>query len=505
MSDIIEKTAQYIKKHSLIKSTDTVLAAFSGGADSTSLIYVLNELKKEHGFKLAAAHYNHCIRKSNSDRDEEFCRKICASLNIPFYSKMEDVLSYGARTGASIETAARILRYRFLYETAKKIGASSIATAHHAEDNAESMKPISDREIIPLLSAGGERLDKLDDYSDSTDPDDKTFIIRPLLEFKKSELTEFLEEQGLQYCTDETNFVADTSRNALRLNIIPEITSSINRNAIKNILRLAEIATEDESYLSSLAKDALEGARNPSGYEAKKLNALPMPIRKRAVRLALLENNALIDAEQTHIDAICGLLKKQSGTGIDLPSARARMVFGDLVIEKTDGGRKKTEVKGFTALIGDYTSNEEGFPIGIAEGVIKTPLGYFRLSMEQPPSAEEASREEMLQFNERILADTNIAFIDMDKLPGTLSVRTRREGDRFHPVNSKWRMKLKNFFISRRVDHEIRDSIPLVISGGEIVFIPGFVIADEVKLTHDTRRILRIEYIGRKELSEQEQ
>ena len=513
MTDTVERTLKFIKKHSMIRKGSTVLIAFSGGPDSTALLLMLCELRNELDFKLAAAHFNHCIRKNSSDMDEEFCRRTSEKLGVPFYSKREDVISFGARTGASIETAARLLRYRFLYDTAKSIGASSIATAHHAEDNAESIlmhiirgtglaglcgiRPRSERDIIPLTGSTCDGVELMDDYSQNIDVSKKIAIIRPLLEFEKKELLEYLDIKGMDYCVDETNSITGSSRNILRLKVIPEIAGSINTNAVKNILRLGEIASEDDGYLSELAFRALDEARNENGYDAKKLNALPLPIKKRAIRLALLESNALIDAEQTHIEAICALLKKQSGTGIDLPSARARMVFGSLVIEKVEKTRK-TETANLYDLNHEYYPSEAGFPLGIAEGVVETPCGYFRLSTEKRSDQQNG---EPAEYNEAMFADTNTAYIDVDKLSGALSVRTRREGDRFHPVNSKWRMKLKNFFISRRVDAEIRDEIPLVISGGEIVFIPGFVIADEVKLTKSTQRILRIEYLGKKENS----
>lgn len=464
-----------------------MLAAFSGGADSTALLIALNELQQELGFKLIAAHFNHCIRKISADSDEEFCAELCQKLSIPFFTQKQDVLSYADRTGLSIETAARIIRYDFLYDVYKKNGAASIATAHHANDNAESilMHIIRGSGLAGLCGIRAES--ELELPSPRSGEEKRSFrLIRPLLGFRKSELTEFLIGRKQAWCIDTTNLEAESARNILRLKVIPEIEEGINGSVVSNILRLSEIASEDEDYLSSLARDALFKARSGGGYLAENLIPLPAPIKKRAIRLALMENGALIDAEQAHIDALCELLKKQSGSGIDLPSARARMVFGRLFIEEYEKNEHGAENA-------PETGENSVFSLKIEEGIQSTPLGDFKISFFQLSAMEKTGEKE---YNDFINSDLNTAYMDRDRLNGELSVRTRIPGDRFHPVNSAWRMKLKDFFISRKVDPKLRDGIPLLLCADEIVFIPGFLVSDGVKLTESTKRILKIEFLG---------
>lgn len=506
---MIERVLQSIKERDLIGPGDKVIAAFSGGADSTALLIALFELKKELCFELEAAHFNHGIREISADDDEAFCKETCEKLGIPFHSKKGDVPDFAMKEGLSIETAARLLRYDFLYEIGKRICASSIAAAHHAEDNAESimMHVIRGSGLAGLCGMKAKL--ELELPSPKSRAEKRRFtVIRPLLDFKKSELIGFLKERAQEYRVDETNSLANTARNRLRLRVLPEIVEGINKNAVNNIVRLGRIASEDENFLRSLASDALERSRCAEGYDSNALKELPSPIKKRAIRIILEENGALIDAEQTHIDAISELLVKQSGAGIDLPSlARARMVFGRLVIEKNcstqkinktveigKNGEKNTE-KG-------EISHENGvFALEMKEGVQKTPLGAFRLSFETLSAMENASK---MEYNGLKSADKNTALMDIAALSGELTVRTRRAGDRFHPVNSAWRMKLKDFFISRRVDEKKRDGIPLVLCGGEIVFIPGFLISDEVKLNSNTKSMLRIEFLGSESIAEKE-
>lgn len=501
---MVGKVLKKIRDNSLINEGDTVLAALSGGADSTALLIALNELKQELGFKLEAAHFNHCIRKKSADSDEKFCAELCEKLSIPFFTNKHDVLSYAAVNGLSIETAARLLRYDFLYDIYKKTGAASIATAHHADDNAESILMHIVRGSGLSGLCGIRPKSELELPSPRSGEEKRVFnLIRPMLDFKKDEIIEFLEQRNQSWCSDETNLEAESARNIIRLNIIPEIVRVINENAISNILRLSEIASEDDAFLSSLASEALDKARADGGYLAEKLIPLPNPVKKRAIRQALSENGALVDAEQTHIEALCSLLSKQSGTGIDLPSARARMVFGRLVIEKRDASEEnkinnKSEAiseKGANSSESvDNSSENSTFSLKIEEGVQKTPLGSFKFSYFQPPAMENSDEKE---YNSYVYADLNAAYMDMDKLNGELSVRTRIPGDRFHPVNSAWRMKLKDFFISRNVDPKLRDEIPLILCGSEIVFIPGFLVSNEVKLTEKTKRILKIEFLGK--------
>ena len=133
-----EKLLRAIEENGLIEKGDTVLAAFSGGADSTALLFALSCIRENLGFELIAAHYNHGIRQE-ADADERFCRETAEMLGLRFFSEKGDVPVFAKENGLSLETAARLLRYRFLSDVAEKTGAASVAVAHHAEDSAESI------------------------------------------------------------------------------------------------------------------------------------------------------------------------------------------------------------------------------------------------------------------------------------------------------------------------------------------------------------------------------
>ena len=453
-----------------------MLAALSGGADSTALFLVLCALGDDLGFELSAAHFNHGIRQA-ADGDESFCRELCKKYGVPFFSEKQDVPAFAREKGLSLETAARLLRYEFLFKVKEELGADTIATAHHADDSAESvLMHVIRGSGLSGLAGIRETAELSFDFGNGRE---SCRVIRPLIGCKKTDIIAFLEKNKQPYCTDETNFSDYAVRNYLRLNIIPRIEEGVNPAFTDNLLRLSGIVREDDEYLCSLAKETLEDSRLSGGFDREKLSLLPAPVLKRCLRLALDECSTLVDVEAVHIEKLIALLKMQSGAEADIPHSRARISFSKLIIEAAAG-----EERGLSEA-------EAGFPC--EEGEYFTPFGRFIIRILPFSAMEKNGNVEYNDLKPRG-ADAFVAFMDAEKLSGGFTVRTRRPGDRFHPVNSAWRMKLKDFFISRRVDEKQRDRIPLVLSGGEIVFIPGLLISDEVKLTQETEKVMIIEF-----------
>ena len=177
------KIFSFIKKHNMIIKGDTVICGLSGGADSVSLLLVLNEISKEMDFTLKALHVNHCLRGAESDRDENFCRELCKSLNIPFKAVSCNVTDFAEKNQLSVEESARILRYKIFAENSD---VSKIATAHNANDNLETV-------IFNL--ARGTALKGI-----SGIPPIRDNIIRPLLAVSRSEIECYLN--SLNDCKD---------------------------------------------------------------------------------------------------------------------------------------------------------------------------------------------------------------------------------------------------------------------------------------------------------------
>lgn len=196
---------------SLLPQNGGVLCAISGGADSVYLLCRLCELRESLGLRVWAAHYNHCLRGAESDRDEDFVRALCAGLGVEAYFGRGDVAAFARENGLGTEGAARRLRYEFLEQTADALGADAIATAHTADDNAETM-------LLNLARGAGLR-------GLCGIPPRRGRVIRPILGVTREEIDAYLEGQGVAHVEDSSNAGDDYARNRIRHHAVPALRS----------------------------------------------------------------------------------------------------------------------------------------------------------------------------------------------------------------------------------------------------------------------------------------
>ena len=234
---IIDKVKKYIQEEDLIASSHPViLVGLSGGADSVALLRILMEL----GYQCIAAHCNFWLRDRESLRDEEFVTQLCKKLEVALYKIEFDTHSYAKEKAISIEMAARELRYNWFYELKKETQASSIAVAHHVDDNIETL-------LLNLIRGTGIK-------GLTGIPPKNQDIIRPLLCISRDEITDYLNTLQQDYVTDSTNLEAEYTRNKIRLNILPlfeEINPSVKNTLNETISRLRET---EKIYRDSINK-----------------------------------------------------------------------------------------------------------------------------------------------------------------------------------------------------------------------------------------------------------
>lgn len=254
--------------HGMLPEDGKILVACSGGADSVALLRLLRELP---GLTVTCAHYNHCLRGAESDRDEAFVRALCEKLCVPFYAGRGDVASYARDHGLGVEEAARVLRYAFLRETAASIAISRIATAHTADDQAETV-------LFHLLrGAGAAGLSGIQ-------PVRADGVIRPLLAVRRAELAEYLTAIAQDHVEDSTNADEAYSRNYLRRQVFPLLTA-VNSAAVEHVCAAAERLRADEEYLNGLAGDFIQVHRGEDGgLPVSRLSALPDCVALRVLR-----------------------------------------------------------------------------------------------------------------------------------------------------------------------------------------------------------------------------
>lgn len=232
---MLKKIKEYADKWNMLEAGDKVVAGVSGGADSICLLFVLMELQKEIPFELTAVHVNHGLRAEAADRDEAYVRELCETYRIPCVSYRENVELIAKNRKQSLEEAGREVRREAFRRTMESWGGTKIALAHHKNDNAETF-------LMNLARGSG--LKGLGGML----PVNGT-IIRPLLAAERQEIEQYLKENGIAYCTDETNKSDDYTRNRIRNHMIPLLEDGVNKRAVAHISDTMERLREVQEFL----------------------------------------------------------------------------------------------------------------------------------------------------------------------------------------------------------------------------------------------------------------
>lgn len=288
----------------LLSKEALTLVALSGGLDSVCLCYLLHTA----GYPVAAAHFNHRLRGEESDADERFVRAFCEELGIPLTVGSGDVAACAAQKHIGTEEAARLLRYEFLERTAKESGASCVATAHHANDNAETV-------LFHLARGTGSA-----GLAGITPR--RGLLVRPLLGVTREELFAYARENGLSYCEDKTNEDQTYTRNFIRAQLLPRM-EEVNPAAIKHIGEAAERLREDEELLTQLAEARLTSLGESEGavwIEGKELTQAPAALQRRQLR-AMLRRLGVGEKDFTaaHYLSLLSLLRDAKARTLNLP------------------------------------------------------------------------------------------------------------------------------------------------------------------------------------------
>ena len=443
-----------------------ILVGLSGGADSTALLHRLCEYGRMSDCKLVAAHVNHGIRGEEysfeADRDEKFCRELCASLGVELCVERLNVPSLAKSSGKSLETEARDQRYAFFSRIMRERDIKILATAHNADDDLET-------QIFNLARGCG--IEGLAGIPESRPLDgvDDRIVIRPLLRAKKSEIIDYCRENRLDFVTDSTNLEDDCTRNILRHKIIPELEKlfpSIHRSAS----RLHESASEDSDLILSEASAYLKEADGK--ISAEELSALHPALKKRVLMLAFAQISS-VTLENVHLDALLSLIKsKKNGARVSLPDKKQASVV--------DGVLK----------FGDETRDNGKTPVQYCE-----PLNYGFNIIENTPFAVELCSESEISGDYAGYTLYSAATLRLEALP-SLYAKNRSSGETVFDggVNKK----IKKLMCDKHVPLPDRDSLPIIYSDGETVYVPLCAVADRAKVKkREHGRLLRINIFKR--------
>jgi tRNA(Ile)-lysidine synthase len=292
-----------------------VLAAVSGGLDSTVLADALAACAARSGFSLAIAHVHHGLRGADADADQAAAEALARQLGVPFAA--ERVAPHTLREGRAsrerptVQEAARTLRYAALERIAAQLGAGRIATAHHAGDQAETV-------LLRLFRGSGP-----DGLGGIPERSNDGRIVRPLLRLSRADLEVYARARGLAWREDASNASPDYARNRLR-NWLPRLAEDFNPRLLRAIADLAEAQRRDSEWIrAGVEREA--GARFASEgawlrIDAKDWDALPEALARRLAREALVRAGGARDVERVHLERIMRFLRTAAtGRHIELP------------------------------------------------------------------------------------------------------------------------------------------------------------------------------------------
>ncbi|MGN1408710.1 MAG: tRNA lysidine(34) synthetase TilS [Eubacteriales bacterium] len=431
------------KMDELMRQAGSVVAAFSGGADSTVMLTFLHNYCQKNDIKLYAAHINHMIRGDDADSDEKFCREYALRLGVELYVKKADVPKIAEESGRGLEEAARLVRYDFFDELSEKLGGALIATAHNSSDNSETV-------IFNLMRGCGTH-----GISGIMPIRDGKFI-RPLIELSGEEIRTYCRENQIPYVTDKTNADTEYTRNYIRHTVMPAL-SKLNAEPENAITKMTNLVRRDDDFILSTAREKLGERKNIPRSE---LNALHPAVSSRM--LLLLYNstkNGDFTIEERHIGEILRLSKEKSGESrLNVPGGMTAVIERGRVFFLPD--EKETVADEFTPFRYPYDGN-----------IYENKLYKVIFS-----HGEHNNHENYYNNNENIYKLSILRSFRFDKIKGVLIIRHRAEGDAY--VFGGMRRKVKKLFIDKKMTSEEKALIPIFCDESGILWIPGFPMRD---------------------------
>ncbi len=434
----------------LISSGNTVVVGVSGGADSVALLTGLNQLAPTIGFKLAVAHLNHAIRAEEADIDAEFVELLSISLGFPFYSEKVDVPFRSLNDGISLEMAARIERYEFFSRAAEHFGTKLVATAHTADDQAET---------VLLKLARGAGIDGLSGIAFKSEQDGLC-LIRPLLNISRKELVGFLKDNKQDWREDPSNRDVSFLRNRVRHDLLPWLKNNLNYSIKETVCRTAAILRDESSWLNSLCVELLGKYCDSDGLlDATGVSLEPVAARRRVLRLWLSSAGVDVDILSYKLIQRADELLCRDNAGscsVELPDGYLlTRQYDKLLLESGTDNNQKKSFRVRLDLPGEKILSEVSLRIvtTIEQGIIK----------------EKTVRAGNLP------AKASISLTAAGGKP--LYIRSWVAGDRMKPFGIEGTQKLQDIFVNEKVPLKQRGLIPVVECADEIVWIPGFRIA----------------------------
>ena len=459
---LVKKVQNTLSAHNMLQYGDRVLVAVSGGPDSVALCHILRQLRKTYGVELVVTHVHHGLRGREADQDALFVQDLASQLGLPIVMERVDVHTWRKTHGGSMQMAARELRYQCLQQIMANEGTSKLALGHNADDQAEEI-------LLRIFRGAGQR------GLTGMPPHSHNGVIRPLLECHRHEITSYLEDRSFAFRQDKSNLKPWCQRNLLRLELLPRLQQDFNSNLNATLLRTSNIFREEEEFWDSLLGEWLD----QHSVECED-NRLRLPIESLLETHPAMQRRLLRRVVEKVKGDLRGFGFHHTEILLQLCSSAAPNSSIDLP------GSLKAEKNYSWLTIGLRHQPHENFYYEIPG-----PGSYPFPSLNHRMILEYLAGDLTSGFSRR----PNEALMDLDKISFPLVLRSSNVGDRFRPLGLGGGKKVRKFFIDAKIPRSQRRRVPILCSGGQIIWVVGHRLDDRVKVTTNTGRLLRLLYL----------
>lgn len=419
---LVKKVKEFIEKEDLFSKQDKILVALSGGADSVALTRILITL----GYHCEAAHCNFELRGEESDRDEDFVRNFCRSLNIKCHSIHFETRRYAAQQSISIEMAARELRYNWFSKICEESDCQVVAVAHHKDDSVETM-------LLNLIRGTG--INGLLGIRPKNGN-----VVRPLLCASRQEVVAYLHRMNQTYVTDSTNLEDEYTRNKIRLNLLPlmeEINPSVKDGLVKT-----------SSYLNDISKvyqQAIKESIDRIFITPEKEISIEKLMNEPAPQALLFEVLSPLGFNSTQVEEVYGSLNGQPGKRFISSQWQVVKDRDLLLIEKVKTANDKPQI--------------------IFEEVLFT--------------------KEFV-----IPKDKNTACFDANKFKGVISIRKWEKGDYFIPFGMKGKKLVSDFMTDSKFSLLKKEQQWVLSCNDQIAWLIGERTDNRFRIDDSTQKVI---------------
>lgn len=469
MNRLVEQVRRTSREYHLWSPGDCIIVAVSGGPDSVALLHILNQLGRDNemGLNLVCAHVNHGFRGLESDKEAEFVAEIAAKLDIPFELGSFDVPAYMKETGKGTQLAAREKRYEFLHSVADKYGAKSIALAHHADDQAETVMMRLLRGSGPTGLAGM----KITRHERNVE------LIRPLLRIYKTELVRACQSANIPYVTDSSNLLNKYDRNAVRLDVLPFL-GQYNGQLVASLNRLAEVIGDEDDYMQQevvhVYDNLVSQVDGGLAFKVPQFASLHAALQRRLIKLIL--DYLPFNMEESDFVKIESIRK---GAVQDRPTTWSLDLGGGLCC------LREYDIIRFVQNVADRDLSGYSYSVDPFRTEVPIPWAGHRLQFMR------SEAEHIVKQSNKVGKDE--AVFDADQLVYPLTVRSRLPGDIMRVMGLDGSKKVKDIFIDEKIPPSLRSQIPIVSDAeGQILWIAGIRRSTVAMVTQHTSSVMRI-------------